>query len=55
MDNQPLGELLIKKLDLCSLLSIKQCAKDILQTEDRINILVNNAGKILKFQIGIFR
>lgn len=43
-NNEPLGELLVKKLDLSSLLSIKQCAKDILQTEERINILVNNAG-----------
>lgn len=47
MDEQPLGELIIKKLDLASLKSIKQCAKDILLSEERINILVNNAGKWL--------
>lgn len=46
-DNQPLGELVIKKLDLGSLLSIKECAKDILQSEERINILVNNAGVMM--------
>lgn len=43
-DNQSVGELVIKKLDLTSLKSIKQCAKDILLSESRINILVNNAG-----------
>lgn len=46
-DEQPLGELVIKKLDLASLRSIKQCAKDILLSEERINILVNNAGVMM--------
>lgn len=50
-DNQSLGELIIKKLDLCSLRSIKQCAKEILLTEKYINILVNNAGNQPNFFI----
>lgn len=44
-DDQSVGELIIKKLDLTSFKSIKQCAEDILLSESRINILVNNAGK----------
>ncbi|KAK7602730.1 hypothetical protein V9T40_006704 [Parthenolecanium corni] len=43
-DDQSVGELIIKKLDLTSFKSIKQCAEDILLSESRINILVNNAG-----------
>lgn len=45
-ENQPVGELVVRKLDLSSLLSVKKCAKELLQSEERINILVNNAGKI---------
>lgn len=46
-DNQPLGELIIRELDLTSLKSVRECAKEILLTEERINILVNNAGEYI--------
>ncbi len=32
------------KLDLCSLSSIRQFAKEICEQESRIDILINNAG-----------
>ena len=51
IDNQPLGELIVRKLDLMSLKSVKQCAKEILMTEERINILVNNAGELFDILI----
>ncbi|PSN56614.1 hypothetical protein C0J52_11283 [Blattella germanica] len=41
---QGVGEMVLVKLDLSSLKSVEECAMRILQTEDRINILVNNAG-----------
>lgn len=43
-DSEPVGQIVIKKLDLSSFTSIKQCAKDILQSEQQINLLINNAG-----------
>jgi NAD(P)-dependent dehydrogenase (short-subunit alcohol dehydrogenase family) len=41
------GTVHVVKLDLGSLASVRQCAKDLLQTEDRIDLLVNNAGRAL--------
>ncbi|CAH0395592.1 unnamed protein product [Bemisia tabaci] len=38
------GELVVKKLDLTSLESIRSCAEDIKRTERQIHILINNAG-----------
>jgi len=38
------GTVHVVKLDLGSLASVRQCAKELLQTENRINLLVNNAG-----------
>ena len=38
------GELLVKQLDLGSLESVRECAKDILASEEHIHLLVNNAG-----------
>lgn len=38
------GEIIIKELDLTSLNSVRQCANDILQVEERIDLLINNAG-----------
>jgi short-subunit dehydrogenase len=37
--------LVVVKLDLASLASVRQCAQDLLRTETQIHILVNNAGK----------
>ena len=34
----------IIKLDLASLTSVRECADNILKTEERIDILINNAG-----------
>lgn len=34
----------MKKIDFASLKSVREFAKDILATEDKVNILVNNAG-----------
>jgi NAD(P)-dependent dehydrogenase (short-subunit alcohol dehydrogenase family) len=41
------GTVHVVKLDLGSLASVRQCAKELLQTEGRINLLVNNAGRVL--------
>lgn len=35
---------IVKKLDLASLQSVRQLAKDILASEERLDILINNAG-----------
>ncbi|XP_056643099.1 retinol dehydrogenase 12-like [Diorhabda sublineata] len=39
-----LGEIRIVELDLSSLESVRACAKQLLDTEEEINILINNAG-----------
>ncbi|KAL4705261.1 hypothetical protein ACJJTC_010280 [Scirpophaga incertulas] len=41
------GSLVIVKCDLTSLKSVHECAKNILDTESQINILVNNAGVMM--------
>ncbi|KAL0099480.1 hypothetical protein PUN28_020183 [Cardiocondyla obscurior] len=38
------GELVFYSLDLCSLKSVKNCAKKLLENEAAIHILINNAG-----------
>lgn len=35
---------IVKKVDLASLQSVRQLAKDVLATEERLDILINNAG-----------
>jgi retinol dehydrogenase-12 len=42
------GELIVKKLDLSSFKSVREFSKEMLDTEPQINLLVNNAGKVLK-------
>ena len=37
-------DIVVKKLDLSSLASVRQFAKEINQEEDRIDYLINNAG-----------
>ncbi|KAF5281071.1 hypothetical protein FQR65_LT14867 [Abscondita terminalis] len=39
-----LGDIVVTELDLCSLESVKQCASRLLESEKRIDILINNAG-----------
>lgn len=34
----------VKKLDLASLQSVRQLAKDVLENEERLDVLINNAG-----------
>ncbi|XP_076313798.1 retinol dehydrogenase 14-like [Tachypleus tridentatus] len=38
------GELIIKELDLSSMASVRRFVKDILNSENRIDVLINNAG-----------
>ncbi|KDR11839.1 retinol dehydrogenase 12-like [Zootermopsis nevadensis] len=38
------GHVVVARLDLSSLASVRQCAQHLLQTEHSVNILVNNAG-----------
>ena len=37
--------MVVVKLDLASLESVRHCAQDLLRSERNIHILVNNAGK----------
>ncbi|KAJ9586335.1 hypothetical protein L9F63_020043, partial [Diploptera punctata] len=39
-----IGEVVVAKLDLASLASVRECAQHLLRTEPRINLLINNAG-----------
>lgn len=39
------GNVVIRHLDLASLYSVRQFAKEFLDTEDRLDILINNAGE----------
>ena len=36
---------IVKKLDLASLQSVRELAKDILGSEERLDVLINNAGR----------
>lgn len=38
---------IVKKLDLASLRSVEQLASDVISTETRLDILINNAGTFL--------
>ena len=40
------GNVVVKHLDLTSLQSVRDLAKDILENEDRLDILINNAGAV---------
>ena len=37
----------VEKLDLASLQSVRTCAQKLIDTEDKIDILINNAGQLL--------
>lgn len=43
-DKKDLGEIVVRRLDLSSLKSVRECANEILLQEDRIDLLINNAG-----------
>lgn len=38
------GNVTVKKLDLASLQSVRDLAKDVQEHEDRLDVLINNAG-----------
>lgn len=38
---------IVKKLDLASLQSVRQLAKEILASEERLDVLINNAGRCI--------
>lgn len=38
------GNVVVKKLDLASLRSVRDFSKDIQESEERLDILINNAG-----------
>lgn len=40
-------QVIVHNLDLSSLESIKDCANVLLESEEKIDILINNAGNIL--------
>ena len=40
----------VKKLDLASIKSIREFAEEIKREEKGLNVLLNNAGKIMKFK-----
>lgn len=44
---QNLGEIVVVKLDLLSLASVRECANHLLKTEPKINLLINNAGVMM--------
>jgi len=45
-DTEGAGQLVVVKLDLASLASVRQCAQHLLRTERQIHVLVNNAGAV---------
>ena len=44
LEAHPEAEVVIQKLDLASLESVRECAKIINETESRLDVLINNAG-----------
>ena len=45
------GEVEMVKLDLSSLESVRECAEEIRQKEDKVHLLVNNAGIAVRVQL----
>lgn len=46
--NEPnTGQIVVTQLDLMSLNSVRNCAQHLLQSEERINLLINNAGVMM--------
>lgn len=43
-DTAGAGQVVVRRLDLAHLQSVRECAREILETEPKIHILVNNAG-----------
>ncbi|XP_050534719.1 retinol dehydrogenase 11-like isoform X2 [Daktulosphaira vitifoliae] len=51
VQGEGLGTLIVEKLDLSSFSSIKRCAKRILERENQIHLLINNAGLMMSKKI----
>lgn len=45
------GNVVVKKLDLASLQSVRDLAKDVEENEERLDVLINNAGKLQLFSL----
>lgn len=45
------GNVVVKKLDLSSLQSVRDLAKDVQENEERLDILINNAGILQRFSL----
>lgn len=45
--SEKVGSLIIEQLDLCSLNSVREFVKRVLEKEDSVQILVNNAGVMM--------
>lgn len=45
------GNVVVKKLDLASLQSVRDLAKEIQENEERLDILINNAGALQAFSL----
>lgn len=41
------GNVVVRHLDLASFLSVRQFAQEYVATEDRLDILINNAGETI--------
>lgn len=46
-DKKNLGQIVVTELDLSSLKSVRKCASHLLNTENKIDILINNAGLMM--------
>lgn len=44
------GNVVVRHLNLASLYSVREFAKEFIATEERLDILINNAGKLAKFK-----
>lgn len=42
------GNVVVRHLDLASLFSVRQFAQEYIATEDRLDILINNAGETIQ-------
>ncbi len=45
------GNVVVKRLDLASLQSVRDLAKDVTENEQRLDILINNAGILQWFSL----
>lgn len=51
------GNMVVRHLDLASFFSVRKFAQEYIATEDRLDILINNAGKtiqVLYSEIGLY-